>query len=290
MRRSFKVIDFRQDTLNTINEAIEIIDEYATAGYDLTLRQLFYQFVSRGLRENTERSYKGLGKIVSNGRLAGLIDWKAITDRTRFLRKLAHWSSPAEIIRSCADQYRENKWNDQPCYVEVWIEKDALVGVIEPACEDLDVPCFSCRGYVSQSAMFEGAGRQRRGGRNVILHLGDHDPSGVDMTRDIQDRLDMFLGQRRVAVKRIALSMQQIQTINPPPNPTKATDSRSSEYVSMYGHQCWELDALDPATMCDLIKDEVCELRDPDLWEESLAREEEGRETLERVAGEIECQ
>src|SRR5205085_3197993 len=127
----------------------EIIAEYDQQGFDLTLRQLYYQFVSRDLLSNRQSEYDRLGCIVNDARLAGLIDWNAITDRTRNLRSLAHWDEPTDIIRACASQYRIDKWARQPCRVECWIEKDALVGVIAGICEELDIPYFSCRGYNS---------------------------------------------------------------------------------------------------------------------------------------------
>lgn len=117
----------------------------------------------------------------------------------------------------------------------------------------------------------------------VILHLGDHDPSGIDMTRDIRDRLTLFMrshGQFPPEVNRIALTMAQIQQYSPPPNPTKLTDSRAKDYLVMYGSDSWELDALDPVMMADLIRDEVEALRDDVLWQQRVDEEEEGRDLL----------
>jgi hypothetical protein len=199
---------FRPDTQTRINQANEIIVEYQAQGFKLTLRQLYYQFVSRDLIPNTVQSYKSLGDVVNDGRLAGLIDWDAIEDRTRNLRSGSHWSSPRSIVRACADQYAVDLWATQENYVECWIEKDALVGVIEGVCNELDVPYFACRGYTSQSEMWGAAQRlverERRDKKTSIIHLGDHDPSGIDMTRDIQDRLQLF-GSTAV-IHRIALN------------------------------------------------------------------------------------
>jgi hypothetical protein len=146
-RIQYRDLNLRAKALGMIEQANAIIDEYAGQGFDLTLRQLFYQFVARGLIANTQREYKNLGSVVNDGRLAGLVDWESIVDRTRNLRELSHWSSPREIVQGCARQFRYNLWDDQPAYVEVWIEKDALVGVIEGVCHRWDVPHFSCRGY-----------------------------------------------------------------------------------------------------------------------------------------------
>lgn len=139
--------DFSAASLAIVESANSIIEDYQDAGYKLTLRQLYYQFVSKDLLPNTIQNYKRLGSIVNDARLAGLIDWDAIEDRTRNLASLAHWSGPEEIVESCAAQFRTDRWAGQPCRVEVWIEKEALAGVFERVCEEYDVPFLCCRGY-----------------------------------------------------------------------------------------------------------------------------------------------
>lgn len=134
-----------------IEQANIIIQEYLARGFTLTLRQLFYQFVSRALLPNTERSYKNLGAAIADGRLAGLVDWEAIEDRTRFVRRQATWESPQEVLTYWADRFRYDLWADQDNYIEVFIEKDALIGVIEGVCNELRVPYLACRGYASAS-------------------------------------------------------------------------------------------------------------------------------------------
>ena len=282
---AYREIKFQEKTLNLIELINSIVAEYHAQGYDLTLRQVYYQLVARGYIPNNERSYKNLGNVLNDGRLAGLIDWNSIVDRTRNLRRNSHWESPREIIESAAYQFALDKWIDQPNYVEVWVEKDALVGVVGQICKSLDVPYFSCRGYVSQSEMWTAAQRfiqeNRRRESCTILHLGDHDPSGIDMTRDIQERMCLFGAD--VNVERIALTMNQVELYNPPPNPTKLTDARAGGYLSTYGEECWELDALDPSVMSDLISTHVEELRDEDLYEAQKDKEEEHKEDLHAV-------
>lgn len=269
-----------------IEQANAICADYARQGFDLTLRQLYYQFVARALIPNTQQSYKRLGSIINEARLAGLIDWNYIVDRTRNLRGLGHWGSPDEIIRNAAGGYRTERWANQPNRVEVWIEKDALVGVITGICQQYDVDYFSCRGYTSQSEVWGAARRLRRyedaGQKTVIIHLGDHDPSGVDMSRDIADRLALFGSTAEVI--RIALTMEQVAQYNPPPNPAKLTDSRANGYISLYGDDSWELDALDPATLAQLIGDHISEWRDEAQWENDTAAMEAERELLTAVS------
>lgn len=277
---------FSAGSQSIISQANQICAEYRQQGYDLTLRQLYYQFVARGYIPNRDTEYKRLGSIVNDARLAGLLDWNYIVDRTRFVRELAHWSSPQSILTAVASQYRTRRWADQPEMVEVWIEKDALVGVIEGVCNELDVPFFSCRGYTSQSELWGAAqrhlGYERDGQKVTVVHLGDHDPSGIDMTRDIQDRLRLF--GARTKVVRIALSMEQVELYDPPPNPAKLTDSRAEGYIDAYGDQSWELDALSPDVLADLIRDEVGRHRDEGTWDESTAAMAADRERLGRVS------
>jgi hypothetical protein len=260
---------FRAETLELIEQINEIIDEYKIQGYSLTLRQVYYQLVAKGLIPNNDKQYKIIGNAVNDGRLAGLIDWYAIEDRTRYIRRNAHWVSPVDIINSATTGYYKNHWEDMDDYVEVWVEKDALIGIVQKVCDTLDVPCFSCRGYTSQSEMWRASarfiGKQREGKYNVLIHLGDHDPSGIDMTRDIRDRLAFF--GAHVQVKRIALNRDQIDEYDPPPNPAKITDSRCEGYIKKFGKTSWELDALPPNVLENLIEDEVREYLNDDEWE-----------------------
>jgi len=277
---------FSAQTLATITDAENIIVEYQAQGFSLTLRQLYYQFVARALIANTERDYKRIGNIVSDARRAGLIDWNSIEDRTRFIRSLSNWGKPQDILESAKDSYHRDLWATQDKRIEVWIEKDALVGVIESICQENDVSFFSCRGYVSDSEMWRAAMRMRRHIRSsqrvIVLHLGDHDPSGIDMTRDIGDRLQLFSGSD-IEVRRIALTMEQIEEKNPPPNPAKTTDSRYASYVSEYGNESWELDALEPRFLSDLIRGEIEGERDPALWAAAIVEQEQERDQIQDI-------
>jgi hypothetical protein len=271
-----------------IHQANAIIAEYAAQGFELTLRQLYYQFVARGLLENKQSEYKNLGETINDARLAGLVDWDAIVDRTRHLRGLSSWESPEEIIGGCAHSFHLDHWADQPFRLEVWIEKDALVGVIQRVCNRNDVDFFSCRGYTSQSELWRAARRlayYAKEGKEVrVIHLGDHDPSGIDMSRDIQDRIEMFAAGRGIELRRIALNMPQVEQYNPPPNPAKESDSRCDGYVRQFGDQSWELDALEPSVIEKLIQAEVDEVLDKRKWDACERREKKDKELIGKVA------
>lgn len=278
---------FSSDRLDKISKANAIIEEYSDKGYELTLRQLYYQFVSRDFIANNMREYKNLGDIINEARLAGKIDWYAIVDLTRALESLPHWDSPSDGIDAITSQYRIDKWENQPYRVEVWIEKDAVSNIAGPICNELQISFFSCRGYTSQSEMWKAAQRLRRyhdGGQTpLIIHLGDHDPSGKDMSRDILDRLNEFSG-KEITVNRVALNMDQIEQYRPPPNPAKLTDSRATAYIQEFGNESWELDALTPEVMTALIRTAVMNVRDEDEWAAAVKKENGHKAELEAVS------
>jgi hypothetical protein len=286
-REAFIERKFSVGSVAIIDQANTIIAAYQEQGFTLTLRQLYYQFVSRDLIANRQSEYKRLGSVINDARLAGRLDWDAIEDRTRNVRRHSFWSSPANIIESAASGYAEDLWQGQDCRIEVWIEKDALIGVVEPVCARYRIPYFACRGYSSQSEQYAAGKRFKRqiqrGVTPVVLHLGDHDPSGMDMTRDNADRLAMF-AREGVEVRRLALNWDQIQQYGPPPNPAKETDSRSGPYIERFGDKSWELDALEPTVIDQLIEDAVEEHLDRDAWDEALAEEDRNKATLDAVS------
>lgn len=295
--KNLRIQNFKLEMINRVNA---IIAEFRGKGYTLTLRQLYYQFVARDLfpadwadketgSTNNERSYKRLGTIVSDGRLAGLIDWRAIEDRTRSMDGNAHWGTPQEIIDACVRSYAIDKWEGQNYRPQVWVEKDALEGVVAVPCRRLDVPWFSCRGYTSQTAMWENAMRMlehaKEGIKTVVFHLGDHDPSGIDMSRDIEERVRMFMDEweHMLIFERIALHMEQVRQYNPPENPAKVTDSRFRRYEEEFGSSSWELDALDPQVVDRLITDKIGSYRNEDRFAERHDQQEADRSALSKI-------
>lgn len=279
---------FRDKSLEIIETANEICADYRRQGYNLTLRQLYYQFVARGLLANSDRNYKNLGGIINDARLAGLMDWSYVEDRTRNVQGAFGGSGdPGGFIRQYASYYTEPLWRGQEYRPEVWVEKEALADVVSQATSDFRVPYFSCRGYVSQSEMYAAAKRFERrrnqGVEPIIIHLGDHDPSGIDMTRDITERLEQ-MSWGTVEVRRIALNMDQIREFNPPPNPAKLSDSRGEWYVEQYGPDSWELDALEPRVLTELIQSEIESVLDRELFDEQVELENKRTEEIVEIA------
>lgn len=282
---------FRAESLRLIEIANSIITDFTAQGYDLTLRQLYYQFVGRDIIPNTQKSYDNLGSLINDARLAGLVDWHSIQDRTRGLKQNSHWSGPAEGVRSLAQQFQIDKWDGQRYRPEVWVEKDALIGVIGQICRKLDVPYFSCRGYTSQSEMWVAAQRMEEydteGATPIVIHLGDHDPSGIDMTRDIEDRLRLFC-HTDIEVRRIALNRDQVRRYRLPPNPAKLSDCRAKGYIAEHGASSWELDALNPQVISDLIEAELLDILESDKFEDRVAQEKAHVQTLLKAAKKME--
>lgn len=309
--------------MDLVRQCITIADQYALQGYDLSVRQLYYQLVARDLIANNVKTYKTVTWMVDKARMNGLMDWYRIVDRTRHLGANGHWENgPDEVIESSANAYAIDLWQDQPRRVEIWVEKQALEGVIGRVAGEMDVAYFACRGYSSTSAMWLAARRFLRyydaGQAVTILHFGDHDPSGVDMTRDIEARLrnfiktdwarraphlysqepwyvdaeEVFARLERVLdadgealeIRRVALNMDQIQQYQPPPNPAKTTDSRFEAYQEAYGTESWELDALDPSTLAQIARDHVLGIRDDDLYNGRVAQQEDERSILTEIS------
>jgi hypothetical protein len=286
----YREVNFRPAALAVIEQANQIARDYRAGGDSLTLRQLYYRFVAAGLIPNRDTEYKRLGSILNDARYAGLFDWNYLTDRTRNIRGGdGSDADPRTVVEDLG--FYAAMWEGQRERVEVWVEKDALVDVVGRSADSLRTPYFSCRGYTSVSEVWAAA--QRIEGylddesveHVTILHLGDHDPSGIDMTRDITERLELFLDgdgydAGALEVRRIALNRDQVNQYNPPPNPAKITDSRATGYIRIHGQSSWELDALEPSVLRALITSHLTPLIDQAIWRERAAFERDGQATL----------
>lgn len=284
MKRKYLNHNFKAKSLKKIEQVNTIIDEYS--GNQLTLRQMFYQLVARGYIENSQKEYDKLGNLVSDARYAGLIDWEAIEDKTRHYQGSFGLSwTPAEKIQYVAEHFSLNKWQNQPVYIEVWCEKDAMIDIVRRGCRPTNTPCFSCRGYCSASELWRAANhfiRRHDCKERHIIYLGDHDPSGIDMPRYIAERMKLFGAD--VEIHRIALTMEQIQLFSPPPSFVKANDSRKTGYIEKYGDTCWELDALKPGFVEALVDSAIRPYIDQRILAETLALEQEQQRELQTIS------
>jgi hypothetical protein len=287
MKEVFKVTKFRPQRLAQVELCNQIIEGYQAQGYRLTLRQLYYQLVTRNIITNEEKSYKNIGKLISDARLAGLIDWDSIEDRVRVPKIPQEFENLAELVLVALDSYRLPRWAGQDTYLELWVEKDALSGVLAPMAKDYHITLMVNRGYSSQSAMYEAAGRfaDEQEKKCVLLYLGDHDPSGEDMVRDISERLDMF--EVEVKVAKIALTYEQVEQYNPPPNPTKPKDTRSVKYQAKHGNECWEVDALPPNVLHEIVKKAILDHLTLSLMEQVKQKEESDKLRLKEFVKDL---
>lgn len=272
-----------------------ICEEYLRQDMDLTLRQLYYQFVGRGLIPNGDKAYKRLGDTLANARVAGEFPMHYIVDRGRHvgLTGLTDQTDPDDGLRNISREVRtgpqrwlwRSRWYGQPIWPSVWIEKEALAGVFAPTCETLGVGLFACKGYPSVTALFdwlkEAAAAVDDGTHHcVVLYCGDHDPDGLEIPESCERTLNTMLrnglipgdGEDTVQIefRRIALTREQIEEYNPPPFPAKTTSARYASYVERTGlTDAWELDALTPTVLRDLITEEVEALFDPEVGDDN---------------------
>lgn len=280
MKQQYLHFNFHKPTLALIAALDVMIAGYVAQGFMLSVRQLYYQCIARDIfpetwidraynakhhlapdTKNTLKNYKKLASILNDARCAGMLDWDAIEDRGRRVKMRNRYQSGKDVLDIAASDYHMDHWVGQKRRVFVIVEKDALSDVLSGPCYRWDAPLLAARGYPSVSALRSMALQHfvpaiQAGQEPVLLHLGDHDPSGIDMTRDLSERLDMFAGQP-LNLQRIALTMEQIRETDPPPNPAKQTDSRFKDYEAEHGDDSWELDALEPSYLVKLLEKHI---------------------------------
>lgn len=284
MKKAYRLPrNFRKETLVLLGQILKVVDSYQEQGYKLTLRQLYYQLVVQNIFANLQKNYAKLSDLLGEARMTGLCDWTVIEDRIRVPKFPNEWDDINDAMNTLIAVYRRKRWNDQENYVEVWVEKDALSGVLEPITREFHVHLLVNRGYSSISAMHDSALRfreaEQEGKTCHLLYLGDHDPSGEDMVRDIDNRLAEF--RTTVEVKKIALTRMQVDTYNLPPNPAKMTDPRANKYVAEHGDESWEVDALPPNILNPLLTDALEELVNRELYDGQIELENKDKEEME---------
>jgi len=280
MKEQFREIRFQKRNLVLLEKIKEILEEYKLKGIKVTLRQLYYQLVARGVIPNQVKEYSKLSGLLTNARYSGIVDWSAIEDRTRTPAIPNTFKDIQELLETAKASYQKDRWEGQEYYVELWSEKDALSSVIAPITRRYQIPLSISRGYVSASSIYDSAQRflEQEGKTKILLYLGDHDPSGLDMDRDIQKRLVEFGVE--VEVIRIGLTAEQIERYAPPTNPAKLKDPRASWYVKNFGHSSWEVDALKPEVLQQLIESSILDYLDLEKFEQVKEREKEDLDSL----------
>jgi hypothetical protein len=266
-------------------ELIEAAAEILAAHHPQTVRQVFYQLVSRQVIENTRGAYQSVSKALVSARREGIVPWEQIEDRLRRPRHVSMWDGLGDFATTAAGAYRRDLWADQIVRVEVWLEKDALSGIFEDILDPYGVTLNVGRGFDGWSSIHEAS--RRLGDDDTVLYFGDFDPSGEDMVRSLRERLG-HLGSRPEIIKS-ALVFDDIARYRLPPDFTKATDTRRSAFVAKWGDVSVELDALPIEVLQARIVAEVEERMDLGALATTRRQEENERrlliDALARIAG-----
>jgi len=293
MKIKYRDIHLSKANLIRLGEVNAIIVSYQKQGYRLTLRQLYYQLVSRDVISNNVKEYGKLSTLLKEGRMAGIVDWDAIEDRLRQPDRPPCWDSPEQIVDACISQYRVDRMQGQPTYMEVWVEKDALSGVLKRVTKKYGINIVVNRGYSSATAMHDAHIRfedeiAKIGASEIkVIYVGDFDPSGMDMIRDIADRIAEFNGNYDFSISPIALTWEQIETHEPPPNPAKITDPRAKAYIEKHGESSWEVDALPPEVLDRLLDNAIQAEIDSFQFEEMMKLEIEHTDKLRNLKDQL---
>lgn len=252
--------------------------------HPMTVRQAYYQLVSRQIVENRSAQYQAVSKILVEMRKTGAIPWEWIEDRTRQARIVSTWDGLPDFAECAVASYRLNPWNDQETLVEVWLEKDALSGIFEEILDPFAITLNVGRGYDGWSSIHAAAERyQDWQGPVCILYFGDHDPSGVDMQSSLQDRLGFF--ETSPEIVRCAIAPVDIEEFNLPCDPAKTTDTRHAGFVEKFGDRVVELDALPVDVLRARIQEAVLERIDLDAMKATRVTEAEGKEIIRQALG-----
>lgn len=298
MIEQFREVNLRPAAIDMIEQANKILEEFRRDDIQLTVRGLHYQYVRRNWYENTQENYRKLVSVVSKGRIGGLINWSALEDLERTPSMPAFYDSKADFVqslRNSADYYTLDHWQNQKHYVELWVEKKALSGMLKPVAEQWDVGFVMNKGYGSQTALYDASKRfieaaRKKDREPVLLYVGDHDPSGEDMVRDVRDRLAMFCAPYdhhnrpiSVEVRKVALTFAQVKQYKCPPNPAKFKDPRADEYIAKFGKKSWETEALDPKDLRRIVEAEIRALVNIKTWNKTMAQEKNERVEIQEV-------
>lgn len=276
----------RRSTKAEVEQRRESLLDIVSEMQPMTVRQVFYQATVRSIIEKTEAGYTKVQTDLALMRRAGELPYEWLADNTRWQRKPRTFNSVEEALKQTAQLYRKNLWASADAYVEIWLEKDALAGVVWPVTAAYDVPLMVARGYASLSFLHTAA--EFINDLTVpayIYHLGDYDPSGVNAAEKIEQTLRELAPYAEIYFVRIAVTPGQIQEWNLPTRPTKASDTRAKNF----GEISVELDAIEPEVLRTIVEAAI-ELHLPSEQLEVLkAAEESERELItslvERMAG-----
>ncbi|HEV2881080.1 MAG TPA: hypothetical protein VGX24_07360 [Pyrinomonadaceae bacterium] len=249
----------------------------------MTVRQVFYRLVSSGVIGKTEGEYKStVVRLLGDMRRNGEIEFNWIADNTRWMRKPRTYSSLESMLKRTAEAYRRSVWDNQECYVEIWLEKDALAGVLFEETGAWDVPLMVTRGYPSISFLHGAAEMIAAQDKPTYLYyFGDYDPSGLDIPRKVESDLREFAPDADIEFERVAVTREQISSMKLPTRPTKRTDSRAKGFIG----ESVEVDAIPPKVLRQIVSQCITQHIDNDAYDVMLKAEESERTTLMSLIG-----
>ncbi len=261
----------QKESLEILAQVQEIISSYDFA---LTLRQIYYQLVAKQIIPNEQRYYKKLSRICVAGRDKGILPEEGFADRLRAIDKLSSWADLNEFMQTVKRSYRRDKWQNQPKYLEIWTEKDALRNVLTEITYKHDVALMVARGQLSRTAVYEAAKRYEAHDKKecYLYYCGDFDPSGLSIYNSITKRLEDF--DVSINYKRIALTKEQIEKYKLPSDPGKQSDPNYNKFVDLYGSDMVvELDSLPPDVLRKIIEDCILQNIDEGYLMQMLRKE-----------------
>ena len=249
--------------------------------HPMTVRQVFYQLVSHGVIDKTENEHKQpVAPHLVKLRNEHLIPFDWIEDHTRALHKPQTFESITDVLQAARNSYRRAIWANQDAYVQVWLEKDALAGIVRRVTDPYDVPLVVTRGYASLSLLHEAAEAIKEQDKpTYVYYLGDHDPSGVDIPRKVEDGIHNYVPGVELYFERIAVTEDQIDQYDLPTRPTKQSDTRAKGFQG----ESVELDAISPEDLRAIVTKKITEHLDLDALDRMRADEKLDRENLDEV-------
>ena len=266
----------------TLSLWIAILRAFDECGTPMTVRQVFYQLETREFVPKTENGYQQTAKNLLKMRKVEVIPYHFITDNTRWIQRPETYQGLEDFLTSSKETYRRSVWTLQPEYVEIWIEKMALVGVIEEITTLYDVPLVPCKGYPSETLLYEAAEDIKLQNKPTYLYyFGDFDPTGKDIPRHIEKTLRGFGVEFTFEV--VAVTEEQIKTYNLPTRPTKKRDTRAKKWEG----DSVELDALPPRILREMVKTCIERHIDPFLLDITKKSEDLERKTIEQILSQL---
>jgi hypothetical protein len=264
-------------------EIIEAAQEFLDPDRPMTLRHLYYLLVSRHVLENSKADYQKLGRVIGEARRRGEISYYSLVDSVRNTIKPSSWSGLQDFTETVSQAYRKDLWTQQEDYIEFWVEKDAIAGVINAITYEYDVCVRPMRGYPSITFLHHAAQALNRITKTIWLYyLGDHDPSGRDIERACRDGLEEF---RRFDYlwTRLAINPEDFGSFDIVPLVAKHKDTRYRKFVKEYGTDAAELDALPPDELRHRVESAILDHVDMESWEKLQEIEQQERTSFQAV-------